>query len=171
MSVSETKSWFLVYSKPRQEEMAKRHLERQGYTVYLPRADRSRRRAGRRVSVVEPLFPRYLFIQLDTHMDNWSPIRSTIGVTALVRFGAQPARVPDALIALLRSHESAAGVHEWARTALRAGQTVRVGEGAFEGYEGIFLARSSRERVIVLLDILGRRVRAQLTADQVEPAG
>jgi len=171
MSASETKSWFLVYSKPRQEESAKRHLERQGYNVYLPRANQSRRRGGRRVSVVEPLFPRYLFIHLNTHTDNWGPIRSTVGVTALVRFGVQPARVPDMLIALLRSHESPEGVHEWARTVLRAGQTVRVGEGAFEGYEGIFLARSSRERVVVLLDILGRPVRAQLTADQVEPVG
>ncbi len=169
MNVSATKSWFLVYSKPRQEETAKRHLERQGYVVYLPRATQNRRRGGRRVTVVEPLFPRYLFIHLDAHTDNWGPIRSTVGVTALVRFGAEPARVPDALIALLHSHESGTGMHEWAQTDLRAGQTVRVGEGAFEGYEGIFLARSSRERVVVLLDILGRPVRARLTADQIEP--
>lgn len=169
MSIPESKSWFLVYSKPRQEETAKRNLERQGYSVYLPRASQRRRRGARRVDVVEPLFPRYLFIQLDTHTDNWGPIRSTIGVTALVRFGSEPARVPDALIELLRSHESSAGMHEWAQSVLQIGQTVHVEGGAFAGYEGIFLARSGRERVVVLLDILGRPVRTRLTADQIEP--
>lgn len=169
MSVSETDAWFLVYAKPRQEETAKQNLERQGYSVYLPRAVQNRRRAGRRVTVVGPLFPRYLFVRFNVQSDNWAPIRSTIGVAALVRFGSAPARVPDALIDLLRSNETASGIHEWTDTPLRAGQTVRVAEGVFIGYQGIFLARTSRERVIVLLDIVGRPVRAQLTADQVDP--
>ncbi|MHB8348072.1 MAG: transcription/translation regulatory transformer protein RfaH [Acidiferrobacterales bacterium] len=169
MSVTETDSWFLVYAKPRQEETAKQNLERQGYRVYLPRAVQGRRRAGRRVMVVEPLFPRYLFVQLNLQSDNWAPIRSTVGVAALVRFGSAPARVPDSLITLLRSNETASGIHEWTQTLLREGQRVQVAEGAFAGYQGIFLARTGRERVIVLLDILGRPVRAQLTADQVDP--
>ncbi len=170
MSISETDAWFLVYSKPRQEETAKQNLERQGYSVYLPRAVQNRRREGRRVAVVGPLFPRYLFVRFNVQSDNWAPIRSTVGVAALVRFGSAPARVPDALIALLRSNEAASGIHEWTHAPLRVGQTVRVAEGAFVGYQGIFLARTSRERVIVLLDILGRPVRAQFTADQVDPA-
>ncbi|MDA8364048.1 MAG: transcription/translation regulatory transformer protein RfaH [Gammaproteobacteria bacterium] len=161
--------WYLVYSKPRQEETARENLERQGYAVYLPRAAQNRRRAGRRLTVVEPLFPRYLFIRLSMGTDNWAPIRSTIGVSALVRFGAEPARVPDALVALLRSHETGSGIHEWTQKPMRSGQGVRVAEGAFAGYQGIFLARSSRERVVVLLNILGRPVRAQLVADQVDP--
>ncbi len=169
MTDSAAESWYLVYAKPRQEEIARENLERQGYAVYLPRATQSRRRAGRRLTVVEPLFPRYLFIRLNMGTDNWAPIRSTIGVSALVRFGAEPARVPDTLVALLRSHETGSGIHEWAQKPMRTGQGVRVADGVFAGYQGIFLARSSRERVVVLLDILGRPVRAQLIADQVDP--
>ena len=170
MSGSGAECWFLVYSKPRQEETAKQNLERQGYTVYLPRGAQSRRRAGKRVTVVEPLFPRYLFVRLNRHSDNWAPIRSTIGVAALVRFGLEPARVPDTLVTLLRSHETASGVHEWTLAPLRTGQTVRVAEGAFAGYRGIFLASTSRERVTVLLDILGRPVRAHIAVDQIDGA-
>jgi len=162
------KSWYLVYTKPRQEEVALANLERQGYTTYLPRVRHKRRRKGRPTAVIEPLFPRYLFIHLDTHTDNWAPIRSTLGVASLVRFGQKPAPIPESLISFLRSRESRDGLHEWAEPEYRAGDRVRVADGPMEGYEGILLARTSRERVVVLLDILGKQVRAQLELGRLE---
>lgn len=161
------KSWYLVYTKPRQEEVAQTNLVRQGYGVYLPLVQESRKRQGRRTVMVEPLFPRYLFIHLDTHTDNWGPIRSTLGVASLVRFGQEPANLPDELIDFLKVREGDAGLHEWAELSYRAGDKVRVAEGAFHGYEGILLARNSRERVIVLLDILGRQIRTRVDVSQL----
>ena len=163
-----SKSWYLVYTKPRQEEVARAQLERQGYLVYLPRARQLRRRQGRRVIAVEPLFPRYLFINLDTKTDNWGPIRSTLGVACLVRFGLLPALIPDALVHFLKDREGAAGLHEWAEPDYREGDRVQVVEGAFHGYTGILMARNSRERVVVLLDILGRPVPTQVAVSQIE---
>jgi len=97
------KAWYLVYTKPRQEGLAQENLARQGYGVYLPRVRLMRKRQGRPVAIIEPLFPRYLFIQLDTQSDNWGPIRSTFGVASLVRFGNEPAKVPDNFVAHLKS--------------------------------------------------------------------
>ncbi len=162
------KSWYLVYTKPRQEEIALTNLARQGYGVYLPHVRQARKRQGRRVMVVEPLFPRYLFIYLDTHTDNWGPIRSTLGVASLVRFGQEPARAPDELVDFLKARENGEGLHLWAEQTFEVGHRVRVAEGAFQGYEGILLARTSRERVVVLLDILGRQVRTKITVAQLE---
>ena len=164
------KSWFLVYTKPRQEQTARHQLERQGYPIYLPMTQHNRKRSGRRVLVIEPLFPRYLFIHLDTCRDDWGPIRSTVGVSSLVRFGKEPAMVPDALIETLRARESSAGLHDWAEPVFRAGQAVRVVEGALQGYEGLFVAGTGRERVVVLLDILGRQVRTRVEAGQLTSA-
>ena len=147
------------------------NLVRQGYSVYLPRTRQMRKRQGRRTAVVEPLFPRYLFIHLDTHTDNWGPIRSTLGVASLVRFGYEPARVPDGLIGFLKASEGQEGLHEWVEREFKEGDRVRVAEGAFQGYEGILLVRTSRERVVVLLDIVGRQVRTQATVSQLEPGG
>lgn len=166
---SSARAWYLVYTKPRQEEVALANLVRQGYGAYLPRARQARRRQGRRLEVVGPLFPRYLFIHLDAQTDNWGPIRSTVGVASLVRFGQEPARVPDALIGFLRGREGIEGLHEWAAPqGPAAGDRVRMVDGAFHGYEGILLARTSRERVLVLLDILGKKIRAQVSAGQLE---
>ncbi len=162
------KSWYLIYTKPRQEEVACTNLARQAYGVYLPRVRQARMRQGRRAMVVEPLFPRYLFINLDAHTDNWGPIRSTLGVALLVRFGQQPARVPDQLITFLKTREDAEGLHNWAKPVFEVGHRVRVAEGAFQGYEGILLAGTSRDRVVVLLDILGRQVRTKITVTQLE---
>src|SRR4030066_2182125 len=128
-----TKSWYLVYTKPRQEEVAQTNLVRQGYAVYLPHMREARKRQGRRIMLWEPLFPRYLFIYLDTHTDNWGPIRSTLGVASLVRFGQEPACIPDELIDFLKTREGEAGLQEGGERRYQAGARVRGGGGGFRG--------------------------------------
>ena len=68
------KNWYLIYTKPHKEQLARENLERQGYEIYLPMARLRRRRMGKGATRIEPLFPRYLFIHLDAKTDNWSPI-------------------------------------------------------------------------------------------------
>lgn len=164
------KSWYLIYTKPRQETLAQANLERQGYGVYLPKLRQMRRRRGKQEAVVEPLFPRYLFIHLDTQSDNWGPIRSTFGVASLVRFGSEPAQVPNGLVAHLKAQEGQEGLHEWAEPKMKVGDRVRVAEGPLKGVEGILLAKSGQERVMLLLEMLGKEVRTHLATGQIEPA-
>lgn len=167
---STDKRWYLVYAKPQKEELARVNLERQGYPTYLPMMRTPRKRMGRRVIRVEPMFPRYLFIHLDTESDNWAPIRSTLGVASLVRFGMYPSPVPDELVAALRNREDTAGIQDIPLHTFKEGQKVRIEEGPFMGYEGIFLARTSQERVMVLLDIVGKAARAKVNIEHLGPA-
>lgn len=162
------KHWYLVHSKPREEEVAKANLERQGYIVYLPLCKLFRRRMGRRLQVIGPLFPRYLFIQLESGIDDWRPIRSTRGVATLVRFGTEPALVPQALIGMLMARADTTGVHILPGKEFRPGERVRVREGVMEGYEAILLAQSARDRVILLLDIVGKQIRVEVEAAHIE---
>ncbi|MFQ5937886.1 MAG: transcription/translation regulatory transformer protein RfaH [Acidiferrobacterales bacterium] len=163
-----TKKWYLLYTKPRQEGVASTNLGRQGFETYLPRIRQPRRRMSRRVLVVEPMFPRYLFIHLDAQHDNWAPIRSTLGVTSLVRFGPYPTPVPDDLISALRGREDEQGILDLPPPQFRPGDPLRLAEGITAGYEGIFLARSSRDRIVVLLDIMGRQARVEVGQDALE---
>ena len=164
------KCWYLIYAKPRQEKTAVDNLLRQAYEVYFPQIQVTRNRNSVRKVTIEPLFPRYLFIRLDAHTDNWAPIRSTLGVTALVRFGAEPARVPDAFVDYLKSRQNAEGLHEWAQPALQIGSRARVVSGPLAGYEGILIAKSGHERVVILMDMVHGQLRANLSPSQVEPA-
>lgn len=117
------------------------------------------------------MFPRYLFIRLNQDSDNWGPIRSTVGVVSVVRFGQSPAAVPDALIEMLQKQEDADGIHLLPAEHYRVGDKIRITEGGFSGYEGIFLAGSGRARVTVLLQILGRATRASVDLRAIEPGG
>lgn len=170
MKEDRDKRWYLVYTKPRQEDTAQTNLCRQGYTTYLPRVRQARRRRGRNVSVVGAMFPRYLFVHLDRRTDNWAPIRSTLGVVSIVRFGQIAAAVPDDLIGLLKAREDDRGIQVLPVEDYKRGTRVRITEGGLMGYEAVFVARTSRDRVIVLLEILGKYTRANVEAAAIEPA-
>ena len=77
--------------------------------------------------------------------------------------------VPDELVAYLKSRQNADGLHEWAQPALTIGGRARVISGPLAGYEGILIAKSSRERVVLLMDLVGSQIRAKLNPDQIEP--
>jgi transcriptional antiterminator RfaH len=91
-------AWYVVQTKPRQEYRALENLINQGYECVLPEYQCERLRHGVRMLRNEPLFPRYLFIHLDTVSMNWGPIRSTYGVIGLVRFGGVPASMPEGMV-------------------------------------------------------------------------
>ncbi|MDH5692161.1 MAG: transcription/translation regulatory transformer protein RfaH [Gammaproteobacteria bacterium] len=162
--------WYLVLSKPRGEEQASENLQRQGYETYVPRVLGKRRRNRKTYPAILPLFPRYLFIHLEPGVDNWAPIRSTRGVITLVRFGMMPNPVPDELIELLKSGENTMGYHVPQVRTINVGDKIRITEGVMEGYEGICNAKTGRERVEILLDIVGKSTRVSLSQDQVELA-
>jgi transcriptional antiterminator RfaH len=125
------RNWYLVYTKPRMEAQAEENLNRQGYETYLPRYLTTRRRNGRYHKIVEPCFPRYLFIHLDTRTDNWAPIRSTVGVVKMVEFEGLPAVVPGELITTLRNNEDTNGIQQIQELDLKAGDKVTIVEGPF----------------------------------------
>lgn len=153
-------TWYLIYTKPRLESVALEHLQRQGYRCYLPTLRVEKVRRGKAVWVTEALFPRYLFIQLDTGLNaqSWAPIRSTQGVSTLVHFGAQPARVSDELIDWLRQQE--ARLPEQAR--FEAGEAVQITEGPFKGLTAVYQMIDPLQRAVVLLEVLSRPVALRL---------
>lgn len=150
-------SWYLVYSKPRQEACALENLERQGFECFLPRIAVEKLRRKLIALVQEPLFPRYLFIRLDASQEgrSWNPIRSTTGVSRLVTFGQVPAKVDDQLVAIIRSTVSDASVRQ---RHFEPGELVRINDGPFAGLEAVYQMPDGEARVMVLIDILSKKV-------------
>ncbi|MEW5886299.1 MAG: transcription/translation regulatory transformer protein RfaH [Pseudomonadota bacterium] len=154
--------WYLVHTKPRRELCALEHLERQGFGCYLPLLRTEKLRRTRLDTCDEPLFPRYLFIQLDTDLQSrsWGPIRSTVGVSRLVAFGGEPAKVPSALVEQLRQHEN--HLRGQVVPLFQAGERVRVTQGPFAGLEGVYQIAEGERRVLVLIEMLCKPVRVPL---------
>lgn len=159
-------SWYVVCCKPRQESVAQENLQRQGFEVYLPRIMARRRKQSRWVDAIEMLFPRYLFVRVDRQRRSTASIRSTRGAVGLVRFGLEPAVVPDRVIEAIRAREDAAtGLHDQLRLAFRAGETVTMLEGPFTGIDGIFANEDGDERAILLIELLGKTNRVRVDRD------
>lgn len=162
--------WFLIHTKPRQEVIALENLERQDYPCYLPMLPTEKLRQGKLITLQEPLFPRYLFIQLGqgTTSQSWSPIRSTRGVSRLVSFGNEPARVPTDLVELLRSNDA-----EWpqeVRALFKSGDRVKILEGPFVGLDAIYQMKVGENRVMVLIELMSKSTRLMLQVNQLQKA-
>jgi len=149
------KRWYAVHCKPREDARAESELLNQGFEVFLPRIRVRRRLRGRYRSIIESMFPRYLFVSLDDVDQNWSPIRSTRGVAGLVRMGDYVPPVPDPIVhALLERADADSCVDLRRDDDFSPNERVLITEGPLAGLEAVFQARNSQERVIVLLNLL-----------------
>ncbi len=162
--------WYVVHTKPRQETRALVNLERQGFHCFLPTIPKKRVSRKAFEVVPEPLFARYLFIELDTTLSgrSWAPIRSTLGVSKLVTFGTEPARVDPGLIGLLQQKQS-----DLAQTPLaqyQPGDLVQIKEGPFKGVEAIYQMDDGEMRAMVLIELLQKPTRLQIDVGNLQKA-
>jgi transcriptional antiterminator RfaH len=163
--------WYVVQTHVHAETKAVLHLDRQGYATYLPRYLKRRRHARRIETVAAPLFPRYLFVAIDRASQRWRSIQSTIGVTHLVCNGDEPANVSNGVIEQLRGREDERGfITLDTRPRFACGDKIRVVDGVFDACMGLFDGMADRERVAILLDLLGRKVRVVLDGDSIAAA-
>lgn len=166
-----TVRWYVVQTQVNGETKAALNLLRQGYEIYLPRHLKRRRHARKVDFVARPLFPRYLFVAVNIVTQRWRSIQSTFGVSHLVTNGNEPATVPEGIVAALKAREDAAGfVKMDTSPKFASGDKVRVLTGVFMDSAGIFDGMVDRDRVAILLEMLGGKVRVHLDADLVAAA-
>ncbi len=163
--------WYVVQTQVNGEAKAAQNLLRQGYEIYLPRYLKRRRHARKVDFAAKPLFPRYMFVAIDMATQRWRSIQSTFGVARLVSNGDDPATVPDGVVHALRAREDDKGfVRLDSKPTFAPGDKVRVLAGAFMDSAGLFNGLADHDRVSILLEMLGRKVRVLLDADMVAAA-
>lgn len=164
--------WYLIHSRPKQEYRAFEHLENQGFDVYLPQLQAFKLNKGKQEKGIEPLFPRYLFIQLNETSSAWHKIHSTRGVSGLVRFAEFPAEVPEGLINQLKNQANPDGIIDRTgefQTIFNAGDLVTITEGSFVGLEAVVKEQDSVQRVQILISMLGQQQNIKLPLSAVSP--
>lgn len=160
--------WYVAFTKAGGERLAETNLRRQGFEAYLPRVAKRRKGGRTGPAVTIPLFPRYIFVRLDLDNEPWQAVNSTLGISRLVAFGERPAAIADAVIADIRSREQEDGLVSLAQTErYEPGEVVAIADGALEDRTGIFKCRTDKERVLVLLNLLGRELTVTVHADNI----
>lgn len=159
-------SWFLAQARPNCIHIAERNLQRQGFGLFLPREERSRRSNGKFVSVLAPLFPGYIFVSINAAPMQWRAINSTYGVTRLVSFGGVPAPVPIGVVSELMLRCDVSG-KLLPPKRLAPGEWVRVTAGPFADFVGQIEKIAPDRRVWVLLELMGGQTRVAIRSGQL----
>ncbi|AGH45544.1 transcription/translation regulatory transformer protein RfaH [Paraglaciecola psychrophila] len=150
--------WFVLTSKPREEQRAYDNLTMQGYEVFLPKIAQVTKINNRNQIVQKSLFPNYLFIHLDKQVADFNAIRSTRGVGSFVRFGLNHATIDYGIINAIKKR---IGCEKQDKTLVELieycqGDAVELTEGSFEGLIAIYQAKSGLERSLLMVRMLGQ---------------
>lgn len=163
-----SEQWYVLNVKPHKERTVYNYLQSRNLNVYFPRyrVDPVNPRAAK----VRPYFPGYMFVNINLDDEGDNALRWTPGTRGLVRFGNEPATVPDNLIHELRKRLSLMETMKERQNRLEPGDRVRIVNGPFAGYEAIFDTRlSGKDRVQVLLAYLhSRPQRLNLNVNDLE---
>ncbi len=122
-------------------------------------------------AIVEPLFPRYLFIKVDTKIQSIAPVKSTQGVVNIVMFGKMLASISEKIIDKIQDQlNSESGLVELNSIEYKPGDKVLVRDGPLAGLEGTFNQTNGEDRVILLLNLLGSNTKVQVQKEFLDLA-
>jgi transcriptional antiterminator RfaH len=160
-------NWYCARTKPKHEHIAAANLRKKlGVEVFNPqlRLEKATRRGV--VRITDPLFPCYIFVRCDLE-SRQTEIRYANGVSTLVHFGLQVPPVPDAIIKELQTYFDGAEPLV-VEDRLDPGSEVVMTDGAFAGMSAVVLrVLPARQRVQLLLDLLGRPTKIEVDRNSV----
>ncbi|NMT65215.1 transcription/translation regulatory transformer protein RfaH [Marinobacter orientalis] len=158
-------TWYALQHKPAQGNRALAHLQNQGIACFYPKIPVEKIRAGKRTKKLEPLFPGYLFVNLEQTDPMWAKLRSTRGVIRIVSFANKPAVISDDVIQHIK--DSLDTVAE--QGGIKPGQTVELDDGPFKGLSAIFQAYDGEERAIVLISFMQKQQTVKVPLSTLAP--
>jgi len=162
-------NWYVMHSKPQKEQWLFDQLSTLQIETYYPCLHVRNGQSYSHTS--KPYFPGYLFVNVDLETTGRSVLNWIPGSLGLVRFGDEPASVPDGLLQKIRHRiDQINGAGNKILESLKPGDGVVIHSGPFAGYEAIFCSRlRDSERVQVLLKVLeDRTMRVDLKVNQIK---
>ncbi|WP_144822385.1 transcription/translation regulatory transformer protein RfaH [Marinobacter piscensis] len=158
-------TWYALQLKPAQGDRALANLQNQDIACFYPKIQVEKVRAGKRTKKLEPLFPGYLFVNLEQTDPMWAKLRYTRGVLRVVSFANKPAPIADGVIQQIKD-----GLDTVQKQGgLKPGTAVQLTEGAFDGINAVFQAYDGEERAIVLINFMQKQQRVKVPVSAIRP--
>lgn len=159
-------SWGVINTHPHKEDFAIENLQQQEFVVYCPMMRKRIRHARRTHDVLRPLFPSYIFVQLDPSIQNWRSILSTRCVRTLITAGERLSFLPDHFIDSLKSREVDGAIVR-PEEPYRIGQQVQMSGGPFDGFIATIVDMNEKDRLVVLMDLLKQTVKVKVDVNNI----
>jgi transcriptional antiterminator NusG len=161
------RSWYVLHTKSRFENVTSEGLIKKSIEVFLPKVQVRSKRRDRKVMVRVPLFPGYLFVKTDLKPNEHIEIVKTVGAVRLIGNKGGPITVPDetveSLMIMVQGNQLVS-----TGTRFKKGDKVIVVNGPFAGVTGTFVRYRGKERVIVHVEALGQYAGVDVPEDDVE---
>lgn len=160
------KTWWVAYTKPRQEKSLARDLLERNITYFLPMVLRETSSGGRRRRNMYPLFPSYLFFAGDDDA-RLSCLRTERVVQMLDAVGENQYRLQQELSALAVILDHSPGEIEL-YSSLLPGAHVRVKSGPLRDVEGTIIETNNGHKLQLAVSLLGVGAVVEIHPDLVE---
>lgn len=163
------KRWYVVNTKPRNEDRAAMNLLNGGIEVLAPKLKFRKYKEGKFVLVVEPMFPGYIFVRFHP-IDEFRMVKYARGVKTIVHFGGQIVPLQDEMIEFIRTRLEN-GVASIEKQKIDKGEKILIKDGPFKGFSGIFESElDGKERVAILLEGVNYCAKMEIDRDLIDPA-
>ena len=154
----QTKSWYVLYTKPRHEKKLAERLQAEGWTVYCPLKKTTNQWSDRKKVVEEALFPSFIFIQCqEQDRDQVFFHASAVRYLYWLR---KPALVSPEEIESIRHWMGEVNHASITVESIPIGSKVRLGAGPLMGQLGKVLEHRGGQ-VTIVLEQLGIQVRVK----------
>ena len=167
--------WYLVQCKPNAAQIAVHNLENQSFGTFLPLQEITKRKGKIFQRQIRPLFPGYVFVQIDPNHGPWRQVNSTRGVARLVRLGAEPSVVPngivEALMARCDKQSMLCQTSKIRSSQLHAGNRAQVKQGPFSGFVATISDIKPNNRINILIDIMGQTTKVAINDGALQLIG
>jgi len=161
------KKWFVVNTKPKNEDRAAANLISGGIETLAPKLRLKKYKNGRMAQVIEPMFPGYIFARFHP-VDDFRLVKYARGVKTIVHFGEKIVPIHEELIDFIKSRLEN-GVATIQDKPITKGEKVIVKEGPFKGLTGIFEREmEGKERVSILLEAVQFAATMEIDRDLIE---
>ena len=165
--------WYLVQCKPNAAQIAVRNLENQSFGTFLPLQEITKRKGKIFQRQISPLFPGYIFVQIDPGQGPWRQVNSTRGVNRLVRFGAEPSVVPNKIVEALMARCDRQSILRQTSAIqfshLHSSDQAQVTQGPFSGFIATINDIEPNNRINILIEIMGQTTKVEINADALQP--
>jgi len=160
---SQTKKdfWWIIKTKPLQELTAIEELKKQGFVSYCPLIQKETRRNNQFKIRSSPLFSSYIFIEANEYSHiNIHLIRSTRGVSYLIKNGESPAKIPSDIVEIIKKQQSQS--IEKINKIFTQGNSVKITKGIYKDLEAIYDMDDGLDRAIILLTIIQKKTKLKI---------
>lgn len=161
-------SWYVTYTRRNHERVVNKILTQKGLVTFLPQIIVPSRRKDRKILMKRPLFPNYVFVELDQVRENWMKVFRTPGLVRICGNG-RPMPIPNEDIESIRIFVNS-DRNIYPLPFLHVGSKVQVISGPLAGAVGILIKEEPKKRqLVVSIELMGQSVTATLFDDEVKP--